>query len=115
MNKNEVTAEIGLGFGGNGSRMHIPNEVNFKNDEIKEIFITKNELVAVITFSSGQVSLYDCKNGFSLISEVVDEELTRLNTNYNDSEDLFDIKAKVIETSSLVNEPQTTFKDNSDL
>ena len=56
--------EEGLGFGGNGTRLHIPNEVNFKNDEIKEIYITKNEIVAVVTFSSGQVSLYDCKNGF---------------------------------------------------
>lgn len=64
MNKTEQTMEEGLGFGGNGTRLHIPNEVNFKNDEIKEIYITKNEIVAVVTFSSGQVSLYDCKNGF---------------------------------------------------
>jgi hypothetical protein len=34
-----------------------------------------------------------------LIGEVVDEDLTRLNTNYNESEELFDIRAKVIESS----------------
>lgn len=64
MSKTETNAEEGLGLGGGGSRIHIASEVNFKNDEIKEIYITQNELIAVITFSSGAVSLYDCKNAF---------------------------------------------------
>jgi hypothetical protein len=40
MSKTEVNAEDGMGLGGGGSRIHIPTEGNFKNDEIKEIYIT---------------------------------------------------------------------------
>jgi len=39
---------------------------------IKEIFITSNELYAVITFQSGMISLYDVKNGYSWVGDVDD-------------------------------------------
>lgn len=73
----------------------------FKNDEITQIYITRNELVAVVTFASGCISLYDIKNGFSLIGDAVDDDASHLNTQYGDS--AAPIQAKIIETSNLTN------------
>ena len=41
-------------------------------EAIKEIYITKNEQVAVVTFESGCIGIYDTKNGYSLIGEIND-------------------------------------------
>lgn len=52
------------------SRLGIDDE--FSNDQIKDIYITKNEQTAVITFQSGMISLYDTKNAYSWIGDAVD-------------------------------------------
>lgn len=47
---------------------------------INQIYITHNEQVAVITFSSGHISLYDIKNSFTLIGDATDKDFSRFNT-----------------------------------
>ena len=68
------------------------------SDNIKEIHITKNEQVAVVTFDSGNVSLYDTKNGFALLGDAVESDFQKFNTQYTDHEAL-SIQAKIIEVT----------------
>lgn len=80
--------EAGLGLNSRNpmaSRLNLEGEAEFKNDEIQEIYISKNELVAVVTFKSGTISLYDTKNGFQHIGDAVNEDQLRLITQHAES------------------------------
>jgi hypothetical protein len=84
MSGKETRTEIGLGLSGPSnplaSRLNLQEDSDFKNDEIQEIYISRNELVAVVTFKSGTISLYDTKNGFQHIGDAVNDDQLRLIT-----------------------------------
>ena len=60
------------------SRIGVDEESS--NDQIKEIYITNNEQTAVVTFSSGLISLYDTKNSYTWIGDAVDQDFAKFNT-----------------------------------
>ena len=95
--------EAGLGISNPVTRLQLQEnqDASFKNDEIKEIYITQNELIAVVTFMSGCISLYDAKNGFSLLGDAVDEDISKLITQ---SGDTLPVQAKVIEAAPITPE-----------
>ena len=74
----QVKMEQALGIGQHNVGARI--EASTQNESIKEIHITQNEQFAVVTFSSGIVSVYDVKNGFSFIGDIDDSDLQKLNT-----------------------------------
>lgn len=57
-------------------------------DIIKEIHVTSNEQVAVVTYESGTVSLYDTKNGFALLGDAVESDFYKFNTQYSDTDSI---------------------------
>lgn len=68
----EVKAERALGITQNSMASRVGVEDLFTNDLIKDIYVTYNEQTAVITFSSGMISLYDIKNGYTWVGDIVD-------------------------------------------
>ena len=46
--------------------------IDKKDDGIKDLFVTSCENYAVVTFESGLISIYDVKNGYSLIGDIDD-------------------------------------------
>lgn len=71
-------------------------EEMFTNDLIKDIYVTYNEQTAVVTFSSGMISLYDIKNGYTWVGDIVDQDYQKFNTQSQGSGAL---QTKVIEVS----------------
>jgi hypothetical protein len=41
-----------------------------EKERINKVFISENEQVAVVTFESGQISIYDVKSSFNWIGTV---------------------------------------------
>lgn len=52
----------------------------FSNDLIKDIYVTHNEQTAIVTFLSGMISLYDVKNGYTWVGDIVDQDYRKFNT-----------------------------------
>jgi hypothetical protein len=76
----EIKAEQALGISHNPNSTRLGLQQQLDDDQIKEIFITKNESTAVITFKSGLISLYDVRNSFSFIGDADDGSFARYNT-----------------------------------
>lgn len=72
-------------------------------DTIKQIYISNNEQVAVVTFESGNVSVYDTKNGFNLIGDAVESDFQKFNTQYSPQDSLC-LQTKVIECNLAQNQ-----------
>lgn len=66
-----------------------------QNDSVKNIYITNNENVAVITYSSGLISFFDVKNSYSFLGDIENSNYTKFNTMSSLSNSA--IQTKVIE------------------
>jgi WD40 repeat protein len=71
----DAKMEAGLGLTpGNPQGTGLTQPRTGPTDTIKEIYITNNEQVAVVTYESGSVTLYDTKNGFALLGDAVESD-----------------------------------------
>ena len=71
----EIKAEQALGIDRNTDSTRVGVEEQFLQDLIKQIYISKNEKIALITFQSGLVSAYNTKKNFSYIGDAYHSEL----------------------------------------
>jgi hypothetical protein len=99
----EIRQERAMNIGHNPDSL---SPIGSDDDLIKEIYVTSNENTAVITFSSGLISLYDIKNSFSWLGDANETEFEKFNTQ-NKANDDPSIQTKVIEVSAQTGQNNT--------
>ena len=95
--ESQASRALGIHYNPNASALGAEDE--FNNDLIQEIYVTSNEQTAVVTFSSGIVSLYDIRNSFNWIGDAADSDFAKFNTQTAGGSLSNVVQTKVLETA----------------